>query len=74
MLGCVGRVQREGIVVHVVAEELIDLSHLLRQVAREEVAPEVAQNTAGSMPKSRDLYARDIRVTHGIKVPTRDFR
>ncbi|HTH97297.1 MAG TPA: error-prone DNA polymerase [Stellaceae bacterium] len=74
MLGCIGRVQREGIVVHVVVEELIDLSHLLRQVAREEAAPDTVPDATPSMPKSRDLYTRDIRVTHGIKVPTRDFR
>ena len=32
MLGCRGRVQREGDVIHVVAEQLEDLSHLLRSV------------------------------------------
>jgi error-prone DNA polymerase len=33
MLGCVGRVQREGEVIHVVAERLLDLTDLLRGVA-----------------------------------------
>jgi hypothetical protein len=36
MLGCIGRVQREGLVVHVVAERLIDLSPMLKQVGANE--------------------------------------
>ena len=34
MLGCRGRVQREGDVIHVVAEQLEDLSDLLRSVGQ----------------------------------------
>ena len=32
MIGCRGRLQKEGGVIHVIAEHLIDLSHLLRSV------------------------------------------
>jgi error-prone DNA polymerase len=32
-MGVRGKLQREGLVVHVVAEELIDLSHLLQEMA-----------------------------------------
>jgi len=40
MIGCRGRVQREGEVIHLVAEELDDLSDLLRSVGhRGEAAP-----------------------------------
>lgn len=38
LLGCVGKLQREGLVIHVVAERLIDLSPRLRQL-REGSAP-----------------------------------
>jgi error-prone DNA polymerase len=33
MIGCVGKVQREGDVIHVVAAKLLDLTELLRRVA-----------------------------------------
>ena len=40
MIGCRGRVQREGDVIHLVAEHMIDLSDLLRSVGdREEPFP-----------------------------------
>jgi hypothetical protein len=33
MIGCRGRLQREGGVTHLIAEHFLDLSHLLRSVA-----------------------------------------
>ena len=40
MIGCRGKVQREGHVIHVIAEHLVDLSGLLGAVGeREEVFP-----------------------------------
>jgi error-prone DNA polymerase len=32
MIGCRGRLQKEGGVIHVIAEHIVDLSHLLRSV------------------------------------------
>ena len=90
MLACQGRVQREGEVVHVVAEQLEGLSNLLRSVGvREAESPAThccgdAVRTDGSAdergPKGVSVRARDIYVpdrrfgSGGIKVPTRDFR
>ncbi len=37
MIACVGKVQREGAVIHVIADRLIDLSDLLRGVGDEDV-------------------------------------
>jgi len=39
MMGVVGRVQCEGLVIHVVADQLIDLSHLLGEMAAGAPAP-----------------------------------
>jgi len=39
MMGVVGRLQCEGIVIHVVADKLIDLSHLLGEMADGSPAP-----------------------------------
>jgi error-prone DNA polymerase len=86
MIACRGKLQREGEVLHVVAEHLTDLSDLLRGVGeREEAFPLVhgrgdeakhggAPDPRGkkTVPASRDIYVRDLRP--GIKVPTRDFR
>jgi error-prone DNA polymerase len=65
MLACRGQVQRESDVIHVVAEQLIDLSEDLRSVGTRE----------GPFPIS---HGRGDEVTHpnpgGIRVQTRDFR
>jgi error-prone DNA polymerase len=71
MVACRGKVQREGAVIHVVAERLTDLSALLRSVGARD----------GDFPLDQ---GRGDQVTHpggpdprertGIKVPTRDFR
>jgi error-prone DNA polymerase len=86
MIACRGKLQREGEVLHVIAEHLTDLSDLLRGVGeRDEAFPlvhgrgdEAKHGGAPDprekqrMPASRDIYVRDLRP--GIKVPTRDFR
>ncbi|MBF9232190.1 error-prone DNA polymerase [Microvirga alba] len=88
MVACRGRVQREGEVIHVVAEHLIDLSDLLRSVGeRDEPFPLPhgrgdEAKTGGPDPrdreglgrKPRDIYIPDLRPGSGIKVKTRDFR
>jgi len=68
MLGCYGKLQREGEVMHVVVDRLVDFSGMLRSVgARDEafVVPTGRGDEAkhGGAPDSR-----------GIKVSTRDFR
>ncbi len=58
MLACRGRVQREGIVIHVVAQHLTDFSDDLRRLGQHEAV----------LPAGPDIRGP------GIKVPTRDFR
>lgn len=88
MIACRGRVQREGRVIHLVAEHLIDLSDLLRTVenrgepfplpygrgdeARRGGGPD--QRDEGLGRRAREIDIPDLRRTSGIKVPTRDFR
>jgi error-prone DNA polymerase len=61
MLACRGKMQRESSVIHVIADELTDLSDLLKSVGDRGVAGQPA----------RDIHVHSSR---GIKVPTRDFR
>jgi error-prone DNA polymerase len=87
MLACHGRVQREGDVIHVIADGLEDLSDLLHSVGeRDENGPTCAGR--GNEPRhglSVDTRAlggggpgasgiSGLRRDGGIKVPTRDFR
>ncbi|MBV9747483.1 MAG: hypothetical protein JO157_01595 [Acetobacteraceae bacterium] len=87
MLACQGRVQREGEVVHLVAERLEDLTGLLRSVGKRADAPSSHEGCgAGAGGDSgparrgpgrvRDIYSPDRGPgpEQGIKVPTRDFR
>jgi error-prone DNA polymerase len=87
MIGCRGKLQREGEVIHVIAEHLTDLSHLLHRVGeREEVFPlphgrgDEAKKGGGPDPrqalgrKPRDIYIPDLRIEASINVKTRDFR
>jgi hypothetical protein len=55
-------VQREGAVVHVVADRLDDLSELLRSV----------EGRGGAVPQSPG--GRPVPDGRGLRVPTRDFR
>jgi error-prone DNA polymerase len=87
LLGCAGRLQRVGPVVHVVAEELFDLSGLLRRIGERDEAfplPHGRGDEARGGGHARDINALGLtrRPTdvpdHGaqaaIKVRSRDFR
>jgi error-prone DNA polymerase len=83
LLACHGRVQREGEVLHVVADWLEDLSSLLRSIEQCGGADSSCQ-TRGDAPSStgvnlgayvaHDVTTRNPRPGSGIRVPTRDFR
>jgi error-prone DNA polymerase len=88
MIACRGRVQKEGQVIHVVAEHMLDLSGLLRTVGdREEPFPlqhgRGDEAKHGSRPdpreapalgrKPRDIFVPDLSLD-SIKLKTRDFR
>jgi error-prone DNA polymerase len=88
MIACRGKLQKEGEVIHVIAEHLTDLSGLLRSVGerndqpfplphgRGDEARHGSQPDPRERPRPRDIYVKDldIRGRKGIKVPTRDFR
>ncbi|MDR3538336.1 MAG: error-prone DNA polymerase [Acetobacteraceae bacterium] len=87
MIACHGKVQKEGDVIHVIADRLTDLSALLRSVgARDNAFPlpdgrrDQMRHPGGPDPREapgqgvRDIHVRDRRLGPGIKVPTRDFR
>lgn len=59
ILGVRGRVQKQGLVIHVVADELVNLSHELGSLveADEEMAqPVMVDPTRGVLPGSRDFH------------------
>ncbi|MFO1155182.1 MAG: error-prone DNA polymerase [Rhodospirillales bacterium] len=87
MIGVKGRIQREGEVVHLIAQELTDLSELLRSIGdRDRAFPlspgrgDQVRHAGAADPcqtlghTSRDIHIPDLRPGAGIKVPTRDFR
>ncbi|MGE0418221.1 MAG: error-prone DNA polymerase [Acetobacteraceae bacterium] len=90
MLACRGKLQRDSGVIHVMAEELIDLSPLLRSVGqRESDFPlpagrgDEARRGGGPDPRGeqgvggrtgRNIHVHGRRPAYGIRVPTRDFR
>jgi hypothetical protein len=87
MIGCRGKVQREGEVIHVIAEHLTDLSGLLGAVGeRDQAFPlphgrgDEAKHGSGPDPrgalgrKPRDIYIPDLRIEGAINLRTRDFR
>jgi hypothetical protein len=55
MIGVEGPVQRDGIVVHVLAERLVALDRLLGRLTAE-VAATSAQDEAGFSLRSRDFH------------------
>ena len=84
MLACRGRVQREGDVIHVVAEQLEDLSDLLRSVGRRQQPFPVPHGRGDGVthqngPDPRETGGSQNAVGtkgrhEGIRVPTRSFR
>jgi error-prone DNA polymerase len=68
MIGCYGKLQREGEVMHVVVERLVDFSGMLRSVGSRDEAFVVR---TGRGDEAKHGGAPD---TRGIKVSTRDFR
>ena len=89
MIAVRGRIQREGEVVHLVAQRLTDLSRELASVGDRETAFPLPHGRGdefhhgsstpdprGLPPKglrSRDIYVRDLHIDT-IKVKTRDLR
>jgi error-prone DNA polymerase len=67
LLGCVGKLQREGIVTHIVAERLIDLSPRLRALRRSATSP-APPVPAGEAPPRRQRDPADLVIS------SRDFR
>ena len=78
MISCRGRLQREGLVVHVVADRLTDLSAMLRSVGeRDDAFPLVhgrgdeathgsgpdARDGGGRRPKPRDIFCPEVSAT-----------
>ena len=55
LLACTGRLQREGLVIHVVAERLVDLSRRLRRLTAPELASPSARAPDLSV-RSRDFH------------------
>jgi error-prone DNA polymerase len=85
MIAVTGRVQREGRVVHVIAQSLTDLSELLRSVGdRDDAFPLQGRGDpaeqAGGPDRCETLGRKPRHVLPDspphpeIKVPTRDFR
>ncbi len=81
LLACRGRVQREGEVIHLIAEHLIDLSDLLRSVGERNEAFLVplgrgdeakhgggpdAREVGGLGRKPRDVYFPDLLTLAGV--------
>jgi error-prone DNA polymerase len=89
MIGVQGRIQREGEVVHLVANQLTDLSAELAAVGERDAGfplphgrgDEFHHGSPGIDPRSlppkgpkpRDIYVPDLHID-SIKVKTRDFR
>ncbi len=78
MIACHGRLQKEGAVLHVVAEKLTDLSGLLGSIGGREApaAPAESQNQNNGIDgrKIRDIYVQNLRIEPAIKPQTRNFR
>jgi len=81
MLACHGRMQREGEVVHVVADRLEDLTDLLRSVGERDEAEHVIEMDPQLRPAARldagtGMNAPNLlsQPSPGIQVPSRDFR
>lgn len=78
MIACHGRLQKEGAVLHVVADRLADLSGLLGSIGGRDAPAGAAEgrNQTGGIGgrKIRDIYIKDLLIEPAIKPQTRDFR
>jgi error-prone DNA polymerase len=79
MVAVRGRVQREGEVIHVIADGLEDLSSLLAGLGTRADDFPLRQGRGdeakhGGAPDPREHPREHGRAVGGIKVPTRDFR
>ncbi len=61
LLGVRGKLQRQGLVIHVIAERLYDLSHHLDDLSACEAAPAKAPATVPSGPHAASFPSRDFR-------------
>jgi error-prone DNA polymerase len=61
MIGCQGRVQREGQVIHVVAEHLIDLSDLSRSIGNRDNADPLMGSPSKKVEPRLKVSARSFR-------------
>src|SRR5262249_50628126 len=83
-VACRGKVQREGEVIHVVADNLIDLTGWLKQIGERDEnlrlpntrADEAQFNVAPDprIPCARDIPESRLRNVEGITVKSRNFR
>jgi len=80
LLGVDGKLQREGIVIHVIADRLVDLSHHLRTLAdsAEEVASPLARadevkRPGGDAREKVAARAANMRNVRDPAFPSRDF-
>jgi error-prone DNA polymerase len=74
MFSCRGRLQREGEVIHIVAERLDDLSELLRSVGQREAAFPLKTGRGDEAKHGGSPDPRGTRRPRDIIVPIRDFR
>jgi error-prone DNA polymerase len=51
-----GRLQREGEVIHLVAERFTDLSHRLSEMRDDDTAPQLRSKVSGRLIRSRDFH------------------
>jgi error-prone DNA polymerase len=72
MLEVRGRIQREGLVVHIVAATVEDLSPMLASLGRGEEGFPLPHGRGDEVKRGSAPDPREAKP--GIKVPTRDFR
>jgi error-prone DNA polymerase len=67
MMGVEGKLQREGLVVHVIAARLVDLTPALRRLGRQD-------DTERLGPQVKEDLHPDLRIDRCIQVQARNFR
>lgn len=74
MISCRGRLQREGAVIHIVTEQLNDMSDLLRSVGRNDSAFPFKTGRGDEAKHGGGPDPRGLRPARDIILPIRDFR